>query len=154
MVGADLVFHTCQHTQFAFYGHIMLMSIFNDLLRQSHIFIVGKMRTVNHYGREPQVHTTLAQLKRIAVIQVENNLRMLATQLFGIRHGTFRHITEQRLVGIFAGTAGHLQNHRRVRFRRCLNDSLHLLHVVEIERRNGILAFHSLLKHLPCVHKA
>ena len=48
--GSDnIVFNTCQHTEFAFYGHTVLVGIFNNFLGEGNVFVVGKARTIDHY---------------------------------------------------------------------------------------------------------
>ncbi len=47
--GFDIIFDTGQYTQFAFNGNIKLVGIIDNFLRQFHIFVVGQMRTVDHY---------------------------------------------------------------------------------------------------------
>ena len=85
---------------------------------------------------------------------MENDFGMLATQFLGIFHSTFGHITEQGLVGIGAGTFGNLKNHRALLLGRSLDDGLKLLHVVEVESRDGIAAVNGSLEHLAGVHQA
>ena len=62
--------------------------------------------------------------ERIAVIEVQNDLRMFAAQLFGIFHCTLCHITKQCLVGIVTSAFRNLENYRRFGFNRSLDNSL------------------------------
>ena len=87
------------------------------------------------------------------MVQMEANLRMLPTQLLGILYSALGHVTQQRLVGILAGTTRHLQDNRRLRLGTSLDDSLQLLHVVEVECGDGIAAINCLSKHLASVHE-
>ena len=111
------------------------------------------MRTVDHHRRETHVNARLAEFERIAVVEVQHDLRMSATQFLGIFHRTLSHITKQGLIGILTGTARHLQDHRRFRFDGSLNNGLHLLHVIEVECSDGVFALDGLFKHLSRVHK-
>ena len=49
MVGAYLVFHSCEHAELTLYSHIVLVGIFDYFLCQGHILLVGKVRTVDHH---------------------------------------------------------------------------------------------------------
>ena len=119
-----LVFYTGKHTQLTFYCYIELVSIVHYFLSQSHILFVRQVRTVDHYRRKSHIDTRFAQFERIAVIEVQNDLRMFATQLFGIFHCTLCHITKQCLVGIVTSTFRNLENYRRFSFNRSLDNSL------------------------------
>ena len=88
------------------------MSVLYYLLGKSDILLVRQSRTVNHYRREAQVNAALAELEAVSVVEVENNLRMLAAQFLGILYSTFCHVTEQSLVSIVTGTLRNLKDNR------------------------------------------
>ena len=48
MFSRNFVFYTSQYTKFAFYSYIKLMSVVNYLFRQSNVFFVRQMRTIDH----------------------------------------------------------------------------------------------------------
>ena len=52
VVRRNFVFYTCQYAKFTFYSYIELVSVFNNFLSQSNVFVVRKVRTVDHYRRE------------------------------------------------------------------------------------------------------
>jgi hypothetical protein len=79
---------------------------------------------------------------------MQHNLRMLQTKFFCVFYCSLSHITQQSLIGVLAGTAGHLQNHGRTGFDGCLNNGLQLLHIVEIKCSDSILTGYGLLEHL------
>ena len=147
MFSRYFIFYTSQYTQFTFNCYIKLMSIFNNLLSQSDILFVRQMRTVDHYRREAHVYTRLAQFEAVTVVQVQNDFRMFASQFLCILNGTFGHVAQQSLVGIVAGTLRNLQDNRALLLRRSLDDGLQLLHIVEVECRNGITALDGTRKH-------
>ena len=128
------------------------MSVLDDLLREGHVLVVGESRTVDHHRREAHVDAALAQLERVAVVEVQHDGNVLA-QLLGVLDGALRHVAQQRLVGVFAGARRYLEDHRRRSLDAGRDDRLHLLHVVEVERRDGITAFDGLGEHLAGVHK-
>ena len=76
----DVVFYAGQNTQFAFYGYIKLMGIVYHFLRQSHILVVGKRRTVDHHRRETCIDTALASLEAVSMVEVNHNFGMVAAQ--------------------------------------------------------------------------
>ena len=149
-----VVFHTGEHTQFSLYGDIKLMSIFHHLLGECDILLVWESGTVDHYRREAEVDTTLAGFETVAMVEVQSNLRMLATQFLGIFHGTLSHILQQGLVGIVSCAFRHLQDNGASQVARSLDDGLELLHVVEVESGDGITAIDGTSEHILRVHKA
>ena len=153
VLGGHFVFDTGQHAQLAFDGHVVLVSVFHHFLRQRHVLIVGQRRTVDHHRRETHVDAVLAQLERVAVVEVQHDGDVLA-QFLGVLHGALRHVAEQRLVGVLACAGRNLQDHGRRSLDARLDDGLHLLHVVEVECRNGITAFDGFGKHLAGVYQA
>ena len=153
VLGRYFIFHTGQYAQFTFYGHAILVSVVNNLLRQGHVLLIRQVRTVDHDRREAHVHAGLAQFEAVAVVQVKHDFRMFASQFLGIFNGTFGHIAQQRLVGIVTGTFGNLQDNGALLLGRSLDDSLQLLHVVEVECRDGITALDGTRKHLFGVHE-
>ena len=152
--GRNLILNTGENAQLTFNGYIELVCIVNYFFREGYILFVRQVRTVDHHRRETCVDTRFAQFERIAVVEVQHDLRMFATQLFGVFYGALCHITEQRLVGIITSAFRYLQNHRRFRFYGCLDNCLHLFHVVEVESRDSISAFDSLGKHLSGVYQS
>ena len=85
---------------------------------------------------------------------MENDLRMLPAEFLCILYCTLCHITEKCLVRIVASALGNLKDNWRFQFCGSLDDSLELLHVVEVESRNSVSAFDSLCKHFSGVYKA
>jgi len=152
--GGDFVFHAGQYTQFTFHRHIVLVSVFHDFFGQGNVVFVRMMGTIDHHGRETHVDARFAQFKGITVVEVKGDLRFFHTQFLGVFHSSLSHVAQQGLVGVLTGTAGYLQDDRRLGFDGSLNDGLHLFHVVEVEGRYGILSVNGLLKHLLGVDKA
>src|SRR5574344_1498588 len=111
------------------------------------------MRTIYHYRRETHLYAGFAKLKRIAVIQMKNN-RNIASQLLCILNCALRHISQYSLIGILSCTGRYLKNNRRLCLYASLNNSLHLLHVVEIEGWNSIASLNRFGKHLPGVYQS
>ena len=151
---ANFIFHTGQHTEFTFNGYIELVSVVNHLLREGNVFFVGKAGAVNHHRAEAHVDATLASFKRITVVKMQHDFRMLAAQFLGILHSTFCHVAQQSLVSVSTSALRNLQNNRAFLLRRSLDDGLQLLHVVEVESRNCITASDGTLEHVARVDQA
>ena len=85
---------------------------------------------------------------------MEHNLGVLAAQFLGIFHGTLCHVAQQRSVSIVTCTLRHLQDDGALQVARCLDDSLELLHVVEVECGDGISTVDGTCEHFLGVHEA
>ena len=151
--GGYLVLDAGQHAQFAFDRHVVFVCILHDLLRQGDVFVVGKCRTVDHHRREAHVHAALAQFERISVVEVQHDLGFGPAQFLGVLYGSFGHVAQQGLVGVVARTLRYLEDDGRLGLGGSHDDSLELLHVVEVECRNGVTSFDGLGEHLARVHK-
>jgi hypothetical protein len=87
------------------------------------------------------------------MVKMETDLGILPSEFLGILDGTLCHIAEEGLVGIVAGTLRNLEDDRGPLLGASLDDGLQLLHVVEIECRDGISTLYGLREHFPGVHK-
>ena len=85
------------------------------------------------------------------MIEVQHNLRMLTTQFLGICDGTLGHVAEDGSVGIVTGALRHLHDNGRLCLNSSLNDSLHLLHRVEVEGGDSIATGYCSLEHLASI---
>ena len=101
----------------------------------------------DHDGREAGVDAALARLVAVAVVEVEDDLRLLAAEFLGVLHGAFGHVAENRGVRVLARALGDLHDHGGLGLHRGLYDGLHLLHRVEVERGNGVAALDRLCEH-------
>ena len=99
------------------------------------------MRAVDHNGRKSAVDAGLAQLKRIAVIEVQADRK----SRFDDR--CLDKLHQVRMICVFSGARGNLKNQRRVFFLRRLGDSLDDFHVVDVKGADCISAFIRLFKH-------
>ncbi len=154
VVGAYLVFHSGENAEFAFHRNVELVGIVHNLLRQGYVFLEGQVAAVDHHGRKSVVHAVLAHLEAVAVVKVKHDLRMLPAKRFGIFYRPLGHVAEEDRVGIVARALRHLEDYRRFGFGRSLDDGLELLHVVEVERGDGIAAMYGFGKHLAGVDQA
>ena len=91
---------------------------------------------------------TFAKLVAVTMVKVKYNLRLLPAKLLCILHSTLGHVAEKCLVGVVAGSLGHLEDNRRLCLCCSLNDGLELLHIVKVECRNGVTTLNCLGDHL------
>jgi hypothetical protein len=153
-LGRDFILNTCQHTEFSLDGDIVLVCVVDYLAGQGDVLVIRESGTVDHDRREAEIDTALAELIAVAMIKVKNDLRALPTKFLGIFNSSLGHVAKEGLVRIIAGTLAHLEDNGRLCLCSGLDNGLKLLHVVEVECRNGVTALDGLGKHLACVHKA
>ena len=84
---------------------------------------------------------------------MKHNLGFLATQLLSVSYSTLSHVTQNGSVSIVTSTLRNLHNNRRLCLNSSLNDSLHLLHGVEVESRDCVATSYSLLEHLASIYE-
>ena len=154
VVARYFVFNASQYTEFAFNSHVELVCIFNNLLGEGDVFFVRKVRTVNHNRRETAVNAVLAKFVAIAVVEVKHDLWFSPAKFLSVFNSSLSHVAKESCVSIVASALRYLKDNRRLGFRSSLDDSLKLLHVVEVESRNCITAFNSLSKHFASVYEA
>ena len=105
-----VILNTSEDTELTLYSYTELMSVINNLLCQCNVLLVWKSRTIDHYRREAEIYTALTCLEAITVIEVENDLRMVATQLLSILYSTLCQVTEQCRVSILTSTLRYLED--------------------------------------------
>ena len=153
VLGRNLVLDAGQHAQLTLDRYVELVCVVYDLLGEGYVFVVGQVRTVDHHRRKAHVDAALTQFERVAVVEVQADGNVFA-QLLGILDGALCHVAQQRLVGVFACARRNLEDDRRRSLHASRDDGLHLLHVVEVECRDGITALDGFCEHLTGVHKS
>ena len=129
MLSYDIVFDTSEDTEFTFDRHVELVSVLNDRARQSDVLVVGEVRTVDHHRGEAHFDTALAELEAITVV------------------------AQERLVSVLTCAAGYLKDDGRLGLYCSADDSLQLLHVIEVESGDSVATLDSLCEHIAGVHK-
>ena len=152
--GGDFVLNAGKNAELSLDRDVMLVSIRNDLLRELDVLLERKVGAVDHDARETAVDAALAGFVTVAVVEVKNDLGLLAAEFLGVFNRALSHVAENRGVRILAGALRDLHDDGRLRLNRCLNDGLHLLHRVEVEGRNSISALDRLCEHLLGVHES
>ena len=151
--GRDLILDAGENAKLGLDGNVVLVGVGHDLLGELDVLLEGKVAAVDHDAGEAAVNAALAGLEAVAVVEVENDLGLLAAEFLGVLNRAFGHVAENRGVRVLAGALGDLHDDGRLRLDRRLDDGLHLLHRVEVEGRNSISALDRLREHLLRVHE-
>ena len=109
------------------------MRVLNDLLGDLDVLGKGLGGGVDHNGGEAAVDAALAGLKVRAVIEVQHDGDVGAAL-----HGGLDELDEVGMVRVGAGALGNLKNNGSVFLLAGLGDALHDLHVVDVERADGV----------------
>ncbi len=128
----------------------MVVGIFHHLAGQGDVLLVGLAGTVDHDGGEAAVDAALAELKGVAVIEMHADGQVEASGLLGVLDGGLDELHEVDVLGIGPGALAHLQDEGGVLLDGGLSDALNDLHVVHVERADGVAAVVGLLEHLFC----
>ena len=151
---SNFIFHTGEYAEFSLNRHIVSVSVFNDLLGEGDVLFEGKCRSVDHHRAEARVNAALASFEAITVVEVKADFGVFATEFLSVSHSTLCHVAKQRGVCIFASALRHLKDHGALLSSCSLDDSLKLLHIVEVESGNCITAFNGTGEHIASVHQA
>ena len=131
------------YSEFAFYGYVILMSVFNDFSRYFYIFFVGESRAVDHNRGKAAVYASLAGIEVGTVVEVKND------GYFGtFLNSRLYEFNEVSVVCIRSRAFAYLQNNGCFFFLARLGYTLNDFHVVYVERAYGVTAFISRRKHL------
>ena len=124
------------------------MRILDDLTGQGDILLKGLGGGVDHNGGKAAVDAALAELEGVAVIQMQRD------RDFGIFDDrSFDELDKIGVVGIGAGALGDLENDRALQLPCRFRDSLHDLHIVNVECADGVSSVISLFEHFFCGYK-
>ena len=120
----------------------MLVGVLHDLAGQGDVVLKGMLGAVDHHGGEAPVDAGLADVKVLAVVQVQGDGQAR------VLHGGLHQLHQVAVLGIFSGPSGHLEDDGRVGLLGSLGDALDDLHVVHVEGTDGVAALVSLAEHL------
>ena len=137
-----LVLDTSQSSQLSLNNYAMCMCVLNNLLGQSNIVLEALRRSVDHDRCESAIDAALAELKAVAVIQMQSDrdLRILS-------YSSLNQLYQIGMVGISSCSLGNLQNNRRLQLAGCFCNTLNDFHVVYVESTDRITAIVGFLKH-------
>ena len=110
----------------------MIVSVFHDLLGDLDVFGKGFAGHIDHDGGEAAVDAALAELKAVAVVQME------ADGQVGLDDGGLHQLHQIGMVGIGPGALGHLEDQGSFQLLGGLGDALDDFHVVDVEGADGV----------------
>ena len=139
---SDLILHAGQSAQLRLDHHAVIVGVLHDLAGQGDIFLKRLGGGVDHDGGKAAVDAVLAQLKGIAVVQMQRN-----GDLGILDNGGLHQLHQIGMVGIGAGALGNLQDDGASQLAGSLGDALDDLHIVDVEGADCIAAVISLRKH-------
>ena len=131
--------------EFGFDGAIMFVGVFHDLLGDFDVFLKRLVAGVNHHAGEPLINALFAQLKRVAVIQVDGDGDV------GQADRRLDEFFEINRIRVLARALGNLEHQRRFFLLARLDDGLDEFHVVHVERAQRVFALQRLRKQIPSV---
>ena len=131
--------------KFGFHHAIVFVGVFHHFLGDFDVFLERLVAGVNHHAGESLVNAILAQLERIAVVEVHRDRDR------GEADCRLDELLEIDRVGVLARALGNLEHHRRLFLFARLDDGLKQFHVVDVERAEGVFAFQRLREKFPGV---
>ena len=141
---ADIVLHARERAELGLDDDAVVVRILDDLAGESDIVLEGLAAAVDHDGGEAAVNAALAELKAVAVVEMQGDRKA------GLLLGSLHELDEIGVVGIGARAAGDLQNDGGLDLGSSLGDALDDLHVVDVECADGIAALIRLAEHFLC----
>ena len=138
----DLVLDAGQGAQLGLHHDTVVMGVLHHLAGDLDILGKGLGGRVDHHGGEAAVDTALAGLKVGAVVQMQHDGDVGAAG-----HSGLHQLHQIGVVGVGAGALADLQDHGSMLLLAGLGDALHDLHVVDVERADGVTAGICLFKH-------
>ncbi len=129
-----------QMAEFGFHRAIMFVGVFHDLLGDFDVLLERLVAGVNHHAGEPLVNALLAQLERVAVVEVDGDGDV------GQADRRLDELLEINRVGVLARALGNLEHQRRLFLLARLDDGLNEFHVVHVERAERVFALQRLRK--------
>ena len=131
--------------EFGFHGRIIFVRVFHDFLGDLDIFLKRLVARVNHHAGETFVNALLAQLERVAVVQMNRDGHG------GKADGRLDQFFQIGRMGVLARALGNLEHQRRLFLFAGLDDRLDEFHVVDVKRAEGVFALQGLREQVPCV---
>ena len=140
-IHVDSVLNAGKLAQLALHHNTVVMGIFHYIAGHSDVFLKAQLGAVDHHGGEAAVDAVLADLKAIAVVQMQGDRDI------GIGHSGLHQFGEIDVLGIFAGAGRNLQNDRGLLQLGRFGNALYDLHVVDIESADGVAALIGFTEH-------
>ena len=137
----DRVLDAGESAQLALDDDASGVRVVDDLLGQRDIVLERVVAAVDHNRGEAAVDAGLAELERVAVVEVD------ADGQPGVLNGGFDELHQINMLGVVARARGNLQDQRRVFLHRRFGDALNDLHIVDVERADGVAALIRFFEH-------
>ncbi len=118
------------------------MGVFQHLSGDFNILVEGFAGGIDHHGGKAAVDTAFAGFKVRAVVQMEHD-----GNVGTLNDRSLHQLDQIGVVGVGPSALGYLKNQGGIQIARGLGDALHNLHVVDVERTDGIAAFIGFFKH-------
>ena len=136
ILGGNLyvVLNAGKTSELAFDHNTVSVSVFNDLLGNCNVVLEGVVRAVDHYGGETAVDARLADFEVCTVVEMKCKIDT------GVGDSRLCQSHQVFMLCILAGTCGNLKDNGRLCLCGSLGYSLNDLHVVDVERADGITA--------------
>ena len=138
----DLILDAGERAKLGLDHDAMVVRVFDDLLRDLDVFGKGLGGGVDHHGGEAAVDAGLAGLEVRAVVKVQHD-----GDIGAALDRRFDELDKVGVVRVGAGALADLKDHGSVLFLACLGDALHDLHIVDVERADGVSAVIGLFEH-------
>ena len=140
----DVVLHARERAELGLNDDTVVVRVFDDLAGESDVVLEGLAAAVDHDGGEAAVDAALAELKAVTVVQMQGDRKT------GLQLGGLDELDKIGVVGVGTRAAGDLQDDGSLDLGRGLGDALDDLHVVDVERADGIAALIRLAEHFLC----
>ena len=151
LLGGDLhvVLDAGQSAQLGLYHHAVVVGVLHNLLGDLDVLLEGLGGGVDHDGGKAAVDAGLAGLKVGAVVQMQHD-----GDVGALDDGGLHQLHQIGVVGVGPGALGHLEDQRSIQIPGSLSDALDDLHVVDVERADGVSAVVGFPEHFLGSNKA
>jgi len=126
--------------EFGFHHAIVFVRVLHDLFCDFNVFLERLVARVNHHAGKPFINAILAQLERVAVVEMHRN------RDGGQADSRLDEFLKINRIGVLARALGNLEDQRRLFLLARLDDGLNELHVVDVERAESVFALQRLRK--------
>ena len=144
LLGRDLhvILDAGQSAQLGLHNHAVVVGVLNHLLGDFNVLSKGLAGGVDHDGGKAAVDAALAGLKVRAVVQMQGD-----GDVGALDDGRLHQLHQIGVVGVGPGALGHLENQGSLQIPGGLGDALDDLHIVDVERADGIAAVVGFFEH-------
>ena len=148
MRDVHLVLHAGQRAELSLDDDAVIVGVLDDLARQGDVVLEALGGSVDHNGGKAAVDAGFAELEGIAVVKMQRNgdLRILDD-------GRLDQLDQIGMVRIGARTLRNLKDNGALQLSRSLGNALNDLHIVDVERADGVSPVIGFREHFFCRNK-